>query len=117
MPDEAFPDDVTLKPAAYTLSSQGGPNPEPAGDYPYKASVQPISQRAADVSLGSFQGTTPQSFTRFDVLIKWADDAVIRALRIDDTITWGNRDLRVLAPADDFGLKRVWHIKCELVLS
>lgn len=117
MPDEAFPDDVILRPSLYPLTTQGGANPVPGTDYPYRASVQPISQRAADTSLGSVQSRMPQSFTRYDVLIKWADDPVIRALRIGDKIVFGSLRLVVQSPADDFGLKKVFHIKCEHVQS
>lgn len=118
MPSRAFNQTVIVRPSAYPLTLQGGANPVPAADSTYAASVQPLSNRAADIQVGSMGGTTPESTTRFDVLIAWADDPVIKAVRIGDEIVWGEKSLSVLAPADDSGgFGVVWHIKCESVIS
>lgn len=115
MPRAAFNQTVILRPSSYPGTAQGGANPVPAGDYSYSASVQPLGNRGVDSRLGG-QATTPQSFTRFDVLIAWADDPIIRAMQIGDAIQWGEKLLSVQAPADDSGgFGTVWHIKCEVV--
>lgn len=113
MPAEAFPDDVILRPSLYPLTDQGGANPVPCNDFTFKASVQRVTRRSADVPLGG--GSMPQSFTQYDVLIPYSENLIVRSLRIGDEVVYRDLVLSVQAPADDYGLKTVLHIKCELV--
>ncbi|WP_406698568.1 hypothetical protein V5E97_06760 [Singulisphaera sp. Ch08] len=115
MPAEAFNQPVVFRPVVYTLSPQGGPTPTDGPSYPYMASVQPMSGRSVESKAGTV-GQMPQSATRYDVLLQWADDPVIKAIAFGDTFEWRDKELSVITPPKDSGgLEVIWRIPCEVV--
>jgi hypothetical protein len=115
----AFKNAVTIKPANYPLSIQGGASPEPGAGWSYPASVQPLGGQAGKVSTGGVD--LPVSTTIYDVLIsgEYRDDPAVKALVVGDEVTWDDRGGLVLSvavpPQDSGGLGKLLRIRCEAI--